>query len=201
MFRFYCDADLTRTVFENIKKLHYVKNDNNTISDVKFLNQKEDFKDIHNWFSYCVDNVIRELDLPFNKLVITESWSNKAEKQQWHHTHKHPNSYLSGIFYLTTSDSGGFTWFSDRNIWYKHHLVEDNLNDNVFNENKHLVITKEKPEAGKLILFPSFVQHSVDNHNDDEPRYTIAFNTYPNMLITKPSEYLHILSIPRSECY
>jgi hypothetical protein len=43
------------------------------------------------------------------------------------------------------------------------------------------VIAKIKTSPGKLVLFPSHLYHSVDEHMiEDHPRYSLSFNTFPS---------------------
>jgi uncharacterized protein (TIGR02466 family) len=104
-------------------------------------------------------------------------WGNRSEFQQWHHPHVHHNSLISGIFYLVNSDS--CTWFSVENIW---DLWSNSLGLKPYfdRENFSRVIHKEKTIRGNLLIFPSYLYHSVDeNTNVDYDRYTISFNTFP----------------------
>ena len=34
------------------------------------------------------------------KLKIAQSWANYTKENQWHHKHAHPNSLVSGVFYV-----------------------------------------------------------------------------------------------------
>ena len=36
-----------------------------------------------------------------------------------------------------------------------------------------------KPEVKKMILFPSYLEHAILEHNEDTIRYSLAFNLYP----------------------
>jgi hypothetical protein len=36
-----------------------------------------------------------------------------------------------------------------------------------------------KPEAGKLVLFPSYMWHGVEPFESDAPRLTVAFDALP----------------------
>lgn len=193
-YKFFYDKQLTEKILELIKSLPYIRNEHNHISSLS-LNHMKEFNDLHDWFNDCLAKVKNDLQLPFTKIVITETWSNKSFKNEWHHGHIHFNSFLSGVFYLNTSDTGN-TWFSIDNFWYDFFLIENNLAKD-FNADKRLVIHKESPEMGKLILFPSKIFHSVDNHEDKEPRFSIAFNTFPDMLILKNTYYLNITNTPK----
>jgi hypothetical protein len=89
-----------------------------------------------------------------------------------HHGHTHPNSFISGVFYLSHSnpEDGGNTLFykEQPSLWRK----------NIFSHRQGEWF-RIRPEAGKLILFPSMLYHSVEPHNSESPRYSIAFNTFP----------------------
>jgi uncharacterized protein (TIGR02466 family) len=108
---------------------------------------------------------------PGTELYFTESWLNKTEKGQSHHRHWHPNSVLSGIVYLSTSGDSGKTRF----VSSDYSTFEFEANEaNIYNS-KTWTIT---PEVGKILIFPSSLEHMVDPYEGDEPRITLAFNTF-----------------------
>jgi hypothetical protein len=62
-------------------------------------------------------NLKNELDLkvkeyfdkiicPLNKVkpYITQSWLNYTKRNQYHHKHQHPNSLVSGVFYINADE-------------------------------------------------------------------------------------------------
>ena len=66
--------------------------------------------------------------------------------------------------------------------------------------NKQQFIHKEPPKTGKLIIFPSNFIHSVDENKDDlDPRYTIAFNSFPEGVFERGGKlrYLNLKVIPK----
>jgi hypothetical protein len=36
---------------------------------------------------------------------ITQSWANYTKKNQYHHTHEHPNSFISGVLYINANEA------------------------------------------------------------------------------------------------
>ena len=121
------------------------------------------------WFDECISDLSSEQYIPDIKLVVTECWGTHTQKFQKHHLHSHPNSIISGIFYL--DNSGGTTDFYLSNAWAKI--------DEVFSISKtKLIKTSIKPEAGKLILFPSHVKHETSLNKTFQTRNTLAFNTF-----------------------
>ena len=104
-------------------------------------------------------------------------WANKKNLGQWHRRHTHPNSFLSGIIYLTTCDSR--TWFSIPNLWCPQNDREYVIGTYPNTRDDAEIIHKQESIAGTMIVFPSHLPHSVDDNKTDTSRYTIAFNAFP----------------------
>lgn len=105
------------------------------------------------------------------ELFVTESWFNKTEKGQTHHRHWHPNSLLSGVVYLQSEGDTGRIKF----ITSQYDTIEYNINEaNLYNSRSWTVT----PEAGSMIVFPSNVEHMVEEYQGDTPRISLAFNTF-----------------------
>jgi hypothetical protein len=166
---FWLPQNLLEDTLIKVKKLQFKTNQTNQVS-VKSLNCDLDFEKLHFFLNKCLVDVIDFFDFPFERLVITESWANKAIKGESHHYHKHPNSLISGIVYLTSHKSAG-TYFADRDIW------KDNLFYYGFDGDRTQDI---KARAGKIIIFPSRLAHGAFSlEEDNEERYTISFNVFP----------------------
>lgn len=163
-------------IVDKVKDKPVSNNTNNLRSLTTYLLDEPEFQELKLWVKEKVREVLASQDYRFG-LRITQSWFNASNKGMWHHRHSHSNSFLSGILYLTPS--GSHTWFSTESIWLKG--GEDNhfpFMARVPHPYKD-VIHKYPTTPGKLLLFPSTLDHSVDEHDLDEPRYTIAFNTFP----------------------
>jgi len=190
VYDFNCEKSLVDKTLYSIKNIEYRNNDFNKIS-IGRLNDLDEFKDLHEWFQKCVDTVFLDLNLPktFKNIKIIESWANKSVRSESHHMHHHPNSYLSAIFYLT-SNSSGFTKFVTDNMWYNdEHLFSSHFDTDYFEKDN---IFTQKPEAGKLLIFPSRLHHYVEPNMGDDSRYTISFNAYPEIYDDRHSIYISI---------
>lgn len=177
VFKFKCDEDLLKKTLNDLENEKWVINNVKYITENHLLVRDEKYKKLHEWFHKCLTEVKEELNYNCEKLKITQSWGNKEEINQWHCIHIHPNSFISGVLYLTDSDA--YTWMSVESIW-------SNLNLNLFRtitngaEEKLEVIHKQETVAGDLIIFPSSLRHSVNEHTmQKHPRYTISFNAFP----------------------
>ena len=193
IFKFKCDKDLlksTLTILQKEKIKPYkveawkVKQTHNTR-----LNKDENYKDIHICVRDCLNQVKEKLKLRCERIEITSSWGNVADVNQWHWTHSHPNSFMSAILYLT--DSNAHTLFSMDNFLTgsETNLVYPSNTSNIIKlknelDEDNLVIHKQPTIAGDLIIFPSTLFHSVDQHTvKDAKRYSLSFNAFPCGLI------------------
>jgi uncharacterized protein (TIGR02466 family) len=151
-----------------IEKEQWSNNINNKMSQDNFFDLE-----LYDWFDDCIDKARNKIGLPETiKLPIVSCWANKNSKLQSHHHHSHPNSFLSGIFYLTTHDHSP-TIFNIPSVWNQQLQYYKFDQGSVGGyENKIY------PKKSTLILFPSHVQHKVSVMKEQETRYTISFNTF-----------------------
>jgi uncharacterized protein (TIGR02466 family) len=104
-------------------------------------------------------------------VYITQSWANFTEPNQWHHNHSHPNSFISGVFYVNAIKN------EDMIKFYKNSLPMYQINHNQsnnYNSNDVAIFV----ETGDLVLFPSNFQHNVPPTTSKKTRISISFNTF-----------------------
>ena len=131
---------------------------------------------------------------PEAKLSITECWGTINHKFQRHHRHTHPNSILSGIIYLTDSEAA--TEFYLDNPWHWSESVIQTAKEG-FNK----VICKVTPSAGKVIIFPSNIEHGTAANLSNDKRITLSFNSFISGNIGRESTYLDITSKSVKDAY
>jgi uncharacterized protein (TIGR02466 family) len=180
VYKFSCGNEkLLSDVCNTLLLEDWEDNNNNTRSVDSFLHKRNDYYLVCKWFYDCVQEVKNDLEMECEELRITQCWSNKSVYGQWHHPHTHPNSIISGIFYVTNSNAN--TWFSTPNIWTTFNGENyDNLKLN-YDMSKNRIIHKQQTIRGDLIIFPSSLYHSVDKHLIvEQDRYSMSFNTFPS---------------------
>ena len=86
--------------------------------------------------------------------------------------HTHIRSMFSGVYYVSAKHGQGGFYF-ERNDGAEHFIKHPDPNClTTFN-----VFSWIHPsETGKLIIFPSWLKHSVEPNNIDEYRISISFN-------------------------
>jgi uncharacterized protein (TIGR02466 family) len=172
---FTASQSLVDEVFAEVKNLKWTNNQVNMISQGFFYNEK-----MVEWFDECLDQVRKEKYPDVSRIVVTSCWANKNTRYKGHHIHYHPNSVISGIFYLTTHQTGE-TVFQVQDPWYN---FDDSLiwytgrSYNPGQPRGKLIQDKNKPVAGNLVLFPSSLKHSVRPLNEVGERYTVSFNSF-----------------------
>jgi uncharacterized protein (TIGR02466 family) len=103
---------------------------------------------------------------------ITQSWLNYSYTGDYHHVHRHPNSYLSGVFYFKTIQEDSIVFH--KSVFDPIFCISSNK-PNKYNSNVNIFPVQEK----MLILFPSDTVHSVDPIKEENAcRISLAFNTF-----------------------
>jgi uncharacterized protein (TIGR02466 family) len=124
------------------------------------------------------------------QVKIASSWGNTLGKDDPIHVHMHPNSYVSGVFYLTEGAPLNFhNPLQTEDLFTLRPLVQ-------WDEHNHHTwqVLKLPIKPGYMLLFPSRLLHHVEN-NDNDFRYSIAFNTMPTGLIGDTTKELNIVGV------
>lgn len=181
IYEFTAPKNLLDKALKEVLKIKFYENQHNKISfnskSKKSINSEKNlvknhkFHDLHKWFARCVEEVAEDCKYQCNFKII-HSWANKSEKDQKHHEHNHPMAVISGVFYLTSAseNGGGETYY----------VYEPTAWDKCFLKYIDKTYFYIKPEAGKLVLFPSMLNHGCMPNKDDSTRYTIAFDVFPD---------------------
>ena len=109
---------------------------------------------------------------------ITTSWVNRSNNNDYHTSHWHSNSLISGVYYINTNpDSGAIVFHKDKahkNLWGDTLRIDwDKETD--YNTEAVGVL----PNPNDILLFPSILAHSVMTNRSNESRYSLAFNVFP----------------------
>ena len=106
---------------------------------------------------------------PLN-LRITQSWLNLTHRNESHHKHFHPNSFISGVFYVKSTQSDKIYFDKNSNIGG---LGVDIEVFNKWNSTSWWLPATQ----GTLLLFHSNLMHHVAP-TQSEQRVSLSFNTF-----------------------
>jgi uncharacterized protein (TIGR02466 family) len=150
-----------------------VKNEGNYTSKNNYILKNKSLSKIKDFLEICTKNYFDNIVLPVTKITpyITQSWLNFTKINEYHHTHCHPNSYISGVFYIKCDDGDGISF--SKNVYNQIKIDASKLN--IFNADSWDYGLK----TGDVILFPSYLQHAVKIRNIDKSiRTSLAFNVF-----------------------
>ena len=135
------------------------------------LHDREEFQDL----VACVDNatrsILRFLQIGHDAFEITGCWATVLARGAAHKAHSHPNNYLSGAYYVRTHPGADTINFHDpRN---QAGVIRPPVMELTAENTDQVVVTVTN---GTLLLFPSYLEHSVDANTSEEERVSISFN-------------------------
>jgi uncharacterized protein (TIGR02466 family) len=154
------------------KKDHY-KNDGNITSNNNYILNEKPFANIKKELDLRVQDYFNKVISPANNITpyITQSWLNYTETNQYHHKHAHPNSLVSGVFYINCHEEHDkIKFFNDNYKIFKPEIKEYNI----WNSESWWFSVK----TGDVILFPSSLTHMVETKQGDNTRISLAFNVF-----------------------
>jgi uncharacterized protein (TIGR02466 family) len=171
------------TILENIIEIdlefeHYLKTlDKNSLTNPWDDTVKTNFfygpanNSLDN-FPVLTSKIIENVNVFLNNLgvngspKIIESWINLSDKFGYQNYHIHDGYALSGVYYYQTNGNDGDLVFSNPSLVNKFHPITSRID--------HKIIYK--PEKGKLIIFPSFLEHAVLYNSTESIRISLSFN-------------------------
>ena len=138
-----------------------------------FFNSNESIiQESMRWFGDCLVKTVSE----FNNNILNgqygvgfvDSWFHIGKKYSSHDVHNHGNCSWCGIFYVDSGevDKGGETIFRNP--------VTPNFTD--CGNNYVFTSIRVMPENGKLVLFPSYLDHYQSLYTGDKDRIVVGFN-------------------------
>jgi len=117
------------------------------------------------------DETIGRCDMT-EKLKITGMWANVSGKGSFNQEHVHPGANVSGVLYVKVPKNAAYINFINPNRGLKMHVSEVPIEVNKYNSESFFF----GPTKGRLLLFPSWLSHSVDMTESDGDRISLAFN-------------------------
>ena len=171
--------ELNNKMFKYIKDLHIQNPKGITKSNV-FGWHSEDFDLENEQPKYFINSISANLNDAFSdmglytknqEVKVTIMWSVINKKNASNARHIHSNNYISAAYYVKAPKNGGDIVFHDpRSVTtfrYPKIAERNTLNSNIFTI---------QPKEGLLVLFPSYLYHSVDFNRSEEERIVISFN-------------------------
>ena len=166
--------ELTKTELDFILGQDRHANQGNTTSNDRKILLGKEMTDVREFIEDAMLEYFKTVHDPKGdvSLYITQSWANYTEPGQYHHKHAHPNSFISGVFYPQADAE------VDKIYFYKsgyERLKVQPANWNHWNSESWWFEATE----GRLVLFPSSLEHMVPTVEGEKTRVSLSFNTFP----------------------
>ena len=149
------------------------------------LHEREDFREFVSCADRGVTSILRFLQIGHDAFEITACWATVLAKGAAHKMHSHPNNFLSGVYYVRTHPGADTINFHDPRRQTS--VIRPPVLA-LTAENTDQVVVKVRD--GTLLMFPSFLEHSVDANMGNAERISISFNAMFSSFTEKLSKPL-----------
>lgn len=149
-------------------------NEGNTSSVDRYLLKQKKLANLTTFIEKSLHKYLMATICPKNdtRLRITQSWLNWTKLGQYHHKHAHPNSLISGCFYVNADKE------NDKIFFYREgyqRIKFPPVEWNPYNSESWWYSVG----SGDLVFFPSNLTHMVQPVGGEDTRVSLAFNTFP----------------------
>lgn len=172
---------VTPELVDALSRVHRSDNTFNGVSTNNRLFANQDLKPILSAVENFVMEQLRDyyhlalgviFDNDICKPVITQSWLTFTRRGEKMHGHRHPNSLVSGVFYINAVDTLDQLIFTKetpyRNFDWKPSPTSQ------YSGTEYIIPV----QTGDLLLFESGVHHHFNEVEHDQERISLAFNTW-----------------------
>jgi len=135
------------------------------------IHNREQMLDLISCIDSTAQTVLRFLKVAHNGIEITGCWANINASGALHPIHSHPNNFLSGIYYVSTHPGADSVNFHDPRSQTS--IIRPPVTELTSQNTDQVVVTVSD---GMLLMFPSYLAHSVAPNESDNLRISISFN-------------------------
>lgn len=167
------DREFTKAELDFLLNQDARPNIGNTTSVDNYVCRSSKLKKLKQFFDDSLNEYFLTVHSPKHKVAprITQSWINYTNPNEFHHKHAHPNSFISGVFYIRADHT------KDKIYFYKDNYQQLEIVTKNWNEWNSKCWWFEA-RTGKLILFPSSLTHMVEQVQAEQIRVSLSFNTF-----------------------
>ena len=137
----------------------------------KDLHRLDEFRGLVACIRDAAESVLDFLKTGDGAFDLTGLWANMNPKGAAHLIHSHPNNFLSGIYYLRTHEGADTVNFHDPRS--QTGIIRPPVTELTAENTDQVVV---EVSDGTLLMFPSWLPHSVDASGSDETRISVSFN-------------------------
>ncbi len=171
--------EVNEEIYNYIKNLQKKDKDGIIKSNIKGWHSKDfDLNDIEpkkfiELISSNINKVLSDMDwdLKKQKIKIPSMWAIINKGGAENAKHHHGNSTISAAYYVRAPEScGEIVFYDPRPAPVFSHPLANKPNS------LNAMVNSIKPVEGALVMFPSYLEHSVNRNKADDERIVISFN-------------------------
>jgi len=107
--------------------------------------------------------------------LFVSAWININPPEAFNLKHNHPTSDLSGVLWIKSQKNCGNIIFESPRSFATHQEI-DSYTEDFKKNNNYFHSYSFNPRAGRMLVFPSHLDHHVDFNQSQEDRISISFN-------------------------
>jgi uncharacterized protein (TIGR02466 family) len=135
------------------------------------LHELEAFQGLVSHIHDAVGSILEFLRAGYDKFEITGCWANISPPGASHKAHNHPNNFLSGVYYVQTGPGADSINFHDPRVQTS--IIRPPVTELTAANTDQVVV---RVRDGTLLLFPAYLEHSVDANESGRERISVSFN-------------------------
>lgn len=135
------------------------------------LHGREELRELCNCVSRAAASVLQFLKIGDEAIEITGCWMNLYAPGAAHRAHSHPNNFLSAAYYVRASPGADAINFHDPRS--QTGIIRPPVTELTAVNTDQVVV---RVTNGTLLVFPSYLHHSVDANASGEARVSVSFN-------------------------
>lgn len=136
------------------------------------MHEKPEYKALVNLLFSAQAHIYKE-ELLDNEPHLGNMWANINPPGGFNRPHTHPNSLWSGVYYVKAPKNSGHLKIEDpkpSSLISRPRRKEGQLPNYLWSE------VHFEPIAGRLIMFPAWLNHCVDPNQSNDIRISVSFN-------------------------
>ena len=136
------------------------------------MNLKPEYQDLVNML-YEAQRTIYDQEHLDSEPFLGNMWANINPPGGMNRAHIHPNSLWSGVYYVKASKNSGQLKIEDPRsvaLMVRPRMKQGKPPRRLWREDNY------EPKTGRLIMFPSWLNHCVDTNESNNIRISVSFN-------------------------
>ena len=135
------------------------------------LHGREERRQLCDCVVRAAGSVLQFLKIGDAAIEVTGCWANLYAPGAAHRVHSHPNNYLSAVYYVRTWPGADILNFHDPRS--QTGVIRPPVTELTAANTDQVVVPVKN---GTLLVFPSYLHHSIDANASGETRISLSFN-------------------------